>query len=845
MGLALALTLLLAAAIAITDLAGRETANAATAAATTATTVAAAVPATVPITAAAPAATVSASPRRPAAAARYEVQFTTREELRPLVDGIVMTLHEDIRVPPGINPLAVQLRATALTGAGASGPGFGWALSVALDQADDPRRPTTLTIFPGDLSEAAGFQNIAAGARVTVTFTRQAGLANPTEGGSFFWTVRTTRSPQPVAAAHPDPSVRRAFGELAASRDAARDAAQDVAQDVAEDGAQDGAAIVTGLLVDREVQLSHRDIRRDETVTVIGRGYKNGTTLTFWRDANFNGRQDPGESELCRTEVGGNDIGFCSFTVANPPFRPGFGDCALTRPAGAEAANCNFVNGVDGRNQSSTLVREEDAANVEEADQTLELGAGVAALFGAKSGAGPGQQFLVQLTDFPAGELTAVDVGGVPVELPGPSDRTVPASGSLHFSVDLPNRAAAGYQSLRVTITRRDNGEEFEARTTVRVGRGALLRVTPEKAVPNQRISVAGYGFSGAGAAAEIETISIGDQPIDPARINGGAGRVQPDSGGRWSASIDLPINTATTQAGARELRARGRDGRQGTGLVNFPAREVTITPPQGRPGTTAVVAGKNFPSKNDNGSGFALLIVYPAGGRQTLATAEPDSSGNFTAEIRIPATAPIPSTNTVSVEFVDDAGVTVTTLATHHVPSAAITLSPIAGPPGTAVTLSVQGFKQYMPVNEVKVGAIEVTPSPRPFTNREGEVALEVIIPGVDPGLQPVTVTAGGITVSASFTIIPSGRTAGAATPAGRGVANLGNRFVKYFHYDNDAKTWTFYDPASGAASTQDRLVAGESYWFLVRETTEAILNGRERRLTCAGGNCWNLIVW
>ena len=76
-------------------------------------------------------------------------------------------------------------------------------------------------------------------------------------------------------------------------------------------------------------------------------------------------------------------------------------------------------------------------------------------------------------------------------------------------------------------------------------------------------------------------------------------------------------------------------------------------------------------------------------------------------------------------------------------------------------------------------------------------------------------------------------------------GVANLGNRFVRSFHFDNDTKTWEFYDPAAGDASTQDNLISGESYWVLVTETTEAILNGKTRQLTCVRGNCWNLIVW
>ena len=774
-----------------------------------------------------PAATVEATPRSPAATARIEVKFTTQEALG-FQDSIVMVLDEDVGVPPFIPPPAVRVRATQLVGV--DGGGIGTAV-VEMEDQDDPRRDTTLTIYPviGGRGANAPPQSISAGATVTVIFTRQAGLSNPTEGGAFPWKVSTTKDPAVKAAAHPEEKVRQAFGEPKTLTET--------------------ADLVTGLLVDREVQLSHEGVRRGDEVTVIGRGYKNGTTLTFWRDANFDGRRDSGENELCRVEVGGNDIGTCSFLVSNPPFVPGFGECALKK-ADEGAPDCNFVNGVDGWNQASTLVRDAKivkANSIKEAAQVLKLEGGV--LVGP--GISPGRTILVQLTDFPAGELIAVDIGGVPVDLGDLSykDRRVPASGSLHFSLDLPNEARLGRQSLRVVVTREDNEdnwEEFEARATVGVGSSALLRVTPEQEVlPNQRISVSGIGFSDAGEETEIDTISIGGHPIDPSRINGGNGPVRLDRGGRWSASIDLPINSATTLAGPRELRVRDKGGREGTALVNFPAREVTITPPWGRPGTTAVIEGKNFPSRNDNGSPFNLLITYDAGGRGAVFNAATNTGGEFATEIRIPTSAAIPSVNTVRVEFVDDDGVKVVTPATHHVPGAAIVLSRTAGPPGTPVTLDAQGFRQYLPVASVMVGNIEVTPSPLTYTDVNGQARVKVVVPGLGTGVQAVTLTVGGVTASSGFTITRSGVAEGESIPTADGVANLGDRFARSFHFDNDTKTWEFYDPAAGDASTQDSLISGESYWLLVTETTETILNGKTRQLTCVRGNCWNLIVW
>ena len=119
--------------------------------------------------------------------ARYEVTFTTKQSLQVGLDGIVMTLDEDVGVPRFIPPPAVQVRFQIQNEDGDPGSGRGTAGEVALDNQDDPRRETTLTIYPairGSGSDASP-QPIPPGAEVTVIFTKQAGLSNPTEGGAY------------------------------------------------------------------------------------------------------------------------------------------------------------------------------------------------------------------------------------------------------------------------------------------------------------------------------------------------------------------------------------------------------------------------------------------------------------------------------------------------------------------------------------------------------------------------------------------------------------------------------------------------------------------------------------
>ena len=673
-----------------------------------------------PTSVANPGATVRPSTLKPGVPSRYVVQFTTAEELDSVSDGIVMTLHADIRAPRAVNPLSVLIRADAVTGGGTPNR-TGRAIAIDLDEADDPRHPTVLTIYFGDLDPGApGAQNIAAGAQVTVTITQQAGLTNPTEGGSFDWIIHTTKNATPLAAAHPSPGVRQAFGESPA-----------------EEGEPPEGGILPGLLVARQVELSDEIARRGDEIVAIGRGFKNDTTLTFWRDGNGNGRRDTGEIDLCRVEVEGNDIATCTFMVSSPPFAPGRGsgcDTIHARPDSATepkpVVNCNLVNAVDGRNNASSVVLElEDDTPI----QILELEGTVS--IGSRPVI-PGQKVQVQLSDFFAGSLKAVDIGGVPADFP---PGAVNESGSLNFSLTVPDRTRPGLQSLRVVITRQDNGEDYAGRATVIIG-SPIVRVTPEEIVPNQLIRLSGNGFAapadvaGAdGSGGGIATISIAGVPIDPSRINSG-NAVRVDRGGNWSASVDLPLNSATTNSGRRQIRVLDQSGREGSAPVTVLAREVTITPAWGAPGTTATVRGKNFPARNDNGSGFNLLIVYDHGGRESLATAETDAGGRFETEIVIPNSASVPSTNRVRVEFLDDDGIRVVTLTSHDVPGAAIVLSPTGGPPGTTVTLSGNGFKRFVPMTSVMVGDIEVTPSPLPKTNEEGRVELKFLIPGRVP---------------------------------------------------------------------------------------------------------------
>ena len=597
-----------------------------------------------------------------------------------------------------------------------------------------------------------------------------------------------------------------------------------------------------GLLVDREIQLSHEKTGRDQRIAVIARGYKNGTTLTVWRDANVNGRQDFDESELCNTMVLGNDIGYCNFTLTVPPFTAGTGGCDLKDGEGRKAENCNLINARDGYGGTSVIYSEDDG--ISELDHVLELIGRVKASIVQ----GPGGTIQVELTDFPQGEVTAVDIGGVPAE----TERLrVGPSGRLFFSIPVPHGARLGRQSLRVEVTKDDsgNGEPTYSESVVVVitHPQTVVKIYPETVLPNQRVSIQGAGFDGdsdGGGSVTITEFRIDGEDVGAHRVSGGQGRVETSRDGKWSASLNMPVSQATTAPGVHSLLVEDNLGRVGSVEFTIPPREVAVTPVWGRPGTLFTVSGSGFPVKNDNGSSVSILIHYEFEGGSALTTAQTDGFGRFSQEVRVPLNASLPSSNLVRVEFEDDQGGTVITSARHEVPAATVALSPESGPPGTEVTVTGSGFRRFARVGEMIIGNIDVSPGTALTTDANGEFTARIVAPGIGPGKQTLQVSVAGITVGGSFDIQESGVNPGSPTPVSQALEELADSLVVVFHFNDDTKTWSFYEPGETDGGLEE-VIAGEAYWVQVRQTAEPILNGKTRRLTCVSGNCWNHIVW
>ena len=119
----------------------------------------------------------------------------------------------------------------------------------------------------------------------------------------------------------------------------------------------------------------------------------------------------------------------------------------------------------------------------------------------------------------------------------------------------------------------------------------------------------------------------------------------------------------------------------------------------------------------------------------------------------------------------------------------------------------------------------------------------FDILIPGLDVGIQTVEVKIGGTTASVGFTVTESGVNPGDITPVAEAVEELGDNLDVIWHFNNDSKEWTFYDGMEGGTLTHT--ITGETYLILIKANAEVILNRDTRSLTCVAGNCWNQIVW
>ena len=434
-----------------------------------------------------------------------------------------------------------------------------------------------------------GAPGIAAGSTVTLTISPAAGITNATEGGNKGpLGVYTSEQPHLV------------YGRV---------------------------------LVVRGIGLNDYDANRGKALTVIGRGFQNGTTASVYlvRDAtpdvrgcdfsldpnaaNFNQAILDGATELVSEPVASDDTFQATFTVTVPPFAPGFGNCIYAQ----DGNDPPFSAGpVEFELEGLLTVSPTSAAVGDKVDITLE----------DWKGSIPAMTF-----DSSGNLLTSpVDIADVPQRILG--NPTI-SNYSANFQIEISTATPSGTNEIRVRA-----GESDDKKITIS---GAILNASPMTAVPNQAITVNGQGFSGDGtinAANDRSEVRLGgdDAALGSSDRNFNNGEsITVDSGGSWSATIIVPITGATTTPGTHELEVTDSGNRSGSVEITIPPRVLTIEPAEARPGETVTLTGSGFPASNTRSKEHSTPSIQITYDGELVGTAIPDGSGNIQLSFRVP----------------------------------------------------------------------------------------------------------------------------------------------------------------------------------------------------------------
>ena len=495
----------------------------------------------------------------------------------------------------------------------------------------------------------------------------------------------------------------------------------------------------------------------------------------------------------------------------------------------------------------------------------------------------------------PAGAIT---LGGVRVPIPGVfgNEGVRPKTnreGDVTFTAWVPLDAPFGLQQLKVVHFAGD-GERTAPVTVLH----ADVTFSLSAASPNQRVMLRGVGFSAAsrpGGKGILGVHQITGQGASGITLNGallGAPHVtypvNLDSDGGLSMSVNLPEHYVNSPGVSLEVKVIDDLGRTGLGLWAVKDRTIAISPVESGRRSRLTVSGAGFIASGGSIRRCGAVDVAYAGVK--LAQVIPDSTGSFQTIVTVPITSAIPSTNTVAAT-VSGCPAAPAATATHKVPVPGVKVTPPGSLAGTQVAVSGESFLGFTSITAMTIGEskLSMLPSPPPVVSEDGSFSINVVIPTIATGLQPISVTVLGqqfvfpfVVTSAlptptptptvtpttvptlaptptvtptplptpipTFTPTPSPTSTPSPTPTpvpapSQALLALGSNLVRMWTQVPTTATWRYYDPAPafGSFNTISRLVPDQLYWIKVKAKQSVNLNGRQRNLAAG----WNLIHW
>ena len=467
-------------------------------------------------------ATVTNTPADPGARTQIRVQFDTQAELRAGQDTINLDIDPSFGIPRSISRDQVTISATSVTDPDGPTGDLRAGPNQAVNLANDPvyrlipdeegRVLYTIRVPDMDERDVSGVENILPGATVTIIFSIGAGFTNPTEASS-------------------------AGDDFTISTNHQADTTSTTAKGSATKKGHAVAEVYTKL----QLTVDDKAANRDKALTVIGKGYKNGTTITVWLDQNRNGVRDSTSDEtiLYTGVVESDDTFQATFSVTVPPFK--------TLPT------TNYINATDGeanvikpgeayepkRSGAETGDPAIPAKTYDKDDIPSFVVEGLLQV--SPSSVGIGDKLTIKVVDWPHGGSTpySLTIGGVNHNPGNRNTVTIPStSNTAEFEVTVLDDVAVGTQQVAF-------GVNSESDTVNVVISGSDLAVTPTTLVPNQLMSVTGRSFTGTATINRSEDgseVTMGGSTVVQSKIANGE-TVNVDNGGNWSASIVVNVD--------------------------------------------------------------------------------------------------------------------------------------------------------------------------------------------------------------------------------------------------------------------------------------------------------------
>ena len=633
--------------------------------------------------------------------------------------------------------------------------GTGAAIRTAAP-ADVSVSKTTITLLVPDMDLAeATSAGIGAG-EFTIIFQQDAGITIPTASGRYWATVNGIPDNISTKAEMPAGTVAPSTPNL--------------------------------LTVSRSLSLSPTTGARGKEVTATGKGFS-GSEATLWVDENGDGTVNSAERVLGSSISVDKGVFSHTFTVpSGTSFKAG-------------KNNINAIDGTGGKLASPT---------------TFTVTAGISL---DKQSVKPGEALKLTISDFEdllpgeVGGAAALTIGGAPVTSKDiTSSVSSPAGIVVTITVPVDN-LPSGMQDVKVT---KGNNS---AKASVNIS-ALPLTTSLASAVPGQEITIRGQGFTGGAQVksvkiGEVSAISVNSPPI---LINNSGNfvatvTIPKTAGGTGDVQVEVIENGDEGTAGVKD--PRDGNSRIGTATIAIPKPTLTLNPETSRPGTSVSASGTGFVA------GANVGIVYNSGSALTSVNA--GSTGSWTTSFVVPVNIDVGTTNVViaSNDSLNQAGKSAT--AEHTVPGGVLSVSPTEGPPGTQVTVTGDGFKAYSSVVEMTIGTLSVLTTAI-NTDENGDFMATLLLPTLPAGTHSLYVAVGGTkdvpsnTESLAYTVTSGVAAARASEDAFADLITAGVLTVVW-HFDNDTKAWSFYDPRPEVAAAVDltEVSSGDNVWIQV----------------------------